>query len=59
MQELERVKVIEVYAKGEIKAGVAALRLQVSSRQVQRLLKRFLQDGLSGLASQRRGKAEQ
>jgi transposase len=56
MQELERAKVIEAYAKGEIKAGVAALRLQVSPRQVQRLLKRFLQDGLSGLASQRRGK---
>lgn len=55
MQELERAKVIEAYAKGEIKAAIAALRLQVSTRQVRRLQERFAQAGLAGIASKRRG----
>jgi transposase InsO family protein len=56
MQELERAKVIEAYAKGELKAAVAALRLQISTRQVRRLQERFAQAGLVGIASRRRGK---
>lgn len=56
MQELERAKVIEAYANGEIRAAVAALRLQVSTRQVRRLHTLFAQAGLDGLASKRRGK---
>jgi len=56
MQELERSKVIEAYAKGEIKAAVAALRLQISTRQVRRLQERFATAGLVGIASKRRGK---
>lgn len=56
MQELERAKVIEAYAKGEIKAGVAALRLQISTRQVRRLQERFADAGLAGITSKRRGK---
>jgi transposase len=56
MQELERAKVIEAYANGEIKTAVAALRLQVSTRQVRRLGERFVQAGLGGMASARRGK---
>ena len=46
MQELERAKVIEAYAKGEIKAAVAALRLQISTRQVRRLQERFADAGM-------------
>tara|TARA_B100001989_G_scaffold243010_1_gene210342 strand:- start:130 stop:1419 length:1290 start_codon:yes stop_codon:yes gene_type:complete len=56
MQELERAKVIDAYAKGEIKAAVAALRLQISTRQVRRLQERFAQAGVAGIASKRRGK---
>lgn len=56
MQELERAKVIEAYAKGEIKAAVAALRLQISTRQVRRLQERFADAGVAGIASKRRGK---
>ena len=56
MQELERAKIVEAYAKGEIKAAVAALRLQVSTRQVRRLQERFADSGLAGIASRRRGK---
>lgn len=57
MQELERAKVVEAYAKGEIKAAVAALRLQVSTRQVRRLAQRLAKAGVAGMMSRRRGKA--
>lgn len=56
MQELERAKVIEAYLKGEIKTAVAALRLQVSTRQVRRLADRFKHGGLGAMASGHRGK---
>lgn len=56
MQELDRAKVIEAYATGEIKTAVAALRLQISTRQVRRLHQRFMEAGLAGMASARRGK---
>lgn len=56
MQELDRAKVIEAYAKGEITGAVAALRLQISTRQVRRLQERFAQAGVSGMISGRRGK---
>lgn len=56
VQELERAEVIKAHANGEIKASVAALRLQVSTRHVKRLLERFQKDGISGMISGRRGK---
>lgn len=56
MQELERAKVIEAYSKGEITTAIAALRLQISTRQVRRLLERFEHGGLSAMASRHRGK---
>lgn len=56
MQELDRAKVIEAYAKGELKAAVAALRLQITTRQVRRLEKRFAEDGMLGMVSARRGR---
>lgn len=56
MQELERAKIIEAYSKGEIKAAVAALRLQISTRQVRRLAGRFEHGGLGAMASGHRGK---
>ena len=57
MQELERAKVIEACVKGEITAVVAAKRLQITSRQVRRLQKRFIEGGLGAMASGRRGKS--
>jgi hypothetical protein len=45
MQELDRAKVIEAYAKGEIKTAVAALRLNLSATQVSRLRTRFTEAG--------------
>jgi transposase len=56
MQELDRAKVIDAYANGEITGAVAALRLQISTRQVRRLQKQFAQAGVSGMISGRRGK---
>lgn len=56
MDELERARVVEACEKGEIKPGVAALRLQVSTRHLRRLRAEFAKSGVSGLISQRRGK---
>jgi transposase len=56
MQESERAKVIEACANGEIKTAVAALRLQISTRQVRRLLQRFSEAGIPAMISGRRGK---
>lgn len=56
MQELEQAKVIEAYAKREIRAAVAAKRLQISTRHVRRLKERFLAEGAPGMVSGRRGK---
>jgi transposase len=56
MQELERAKVVEALVAGEIKPGVAAVRLQITTRQVRRLKKQFERAGLPGLVSARRGR---
>lgn len=56
MQEWERAQVVETYAKGEIKAAVAAARLQISTRQLRRLQQRFAEAGPVGMISERRGK---
>ncbi|MEN3366378.1 MAG: hypothetical protein V7606_3652 [Burkholderiales bacterium] len=52
MQELDRAKIIEAYAKSEIRA-VAALRLQISTRPVRRLQAWFAVVGVSGMISGR------
>jgi transposase len=56
MQELERAKIVEACANGEIKSGVAALRLQISTRHLRRLQQQFAESGVSGMISGRRGK---
>jgi hypothetical protein len=56
MQEVDRAKVIEAYTNGEIKTAVAALRLQVSTRHARRLRDDFVEAGLAGMISARRGK---
>lgn len=56
VDELERARIVEACAKGEIKPGVTALRLQVGMRHLRRLQEQFAKSGISGLISRRRGK---
>jgi transposase len=56
MQEWERAEIIEACVNGEIKAAVAAKRLQISTRQVRRLQRQFAASGIKGIISGRRGK---
>lgn len=57
MRELERAKIIEACARGEMKATIAAERLQITTRQVRRLQKRLADGGRGAIISGRRGKA--
>jgi transposase len=56
MDELERAEIISACARGTLSAGVAAKRLEISTRQVRRLLKRFAEEGAAGMKSRRRGR---
>jgi transposase InsO family protein len=56
MDEWERARIVEACVKGQIKPGVAALRLQVSTRHFRRLQVQFAKSGVSGLISRRPGK---
>lgn len=56
MQELERAELVAACARGEMKATIAAKRLQITTRQVRRLIKRFAEDGVGAMISGRRGK---
>lgn len=56
MQELERAKIIEACARGELKATIAAERLQITTRQVRRLQKLLAESGRGAMVSGRRGK---
>jgi transposase len=55
-QELDRVQVIQAVAARQLSQAQAAEQLQLSSRQVKRLVRRFRADGAAGLASRRRGR---
>lgn len=56
MQEWNRAEIIGACARGEITVAIAAQRLQITSRQVLRLLKRFAEGGASAMAARHRGK---
>lgn len=56
MQELERAHIIEACARGEVTVAIAAKRLQLTTRQVLRLRKRFAEGGESAMISRHRGK---
>ena len=56
MRELDRLKVIQAVAAGELRAGFAAERLGMCSRQVRRLAHRYRIEGPVGLISRRRNK---
>jgi len=56
MQEWNRAEIIGACARGEIPVAIAAQRLQITSRQVLRLLKRFAEGGAGAMAARHRGK---
>ena len=56
MQEWNRAEIIGACTRGEITVAIAAQRLQITSRQVLRLLKRFAEGGASAMAARHRGK---
>jgi hypothetical protein len=57
MDEIERANVIKAVAAGELKPGIAALRLGLCGRQIHRLVVRFKKLGVVGMVSRQRGRA--
>ncbi|MEM5296242.1 helix-turn-helix domain-containing protein, partial [Burkholderia sp. JPY481] len=55
MRELERVKVIEAVIEGRLHCFQAAERLDLCTRQVSRLCRRYEACGPAGLVSAKRG----
>jgi transposase len=55
MHEIERLKVIQAVVDGYLKPALAASRLDLTTRQIQRLVQRYRADGAPGLVSRKRG----
>lgn len=55
LKELERLDVIQAVSRGELQVWLAADRLGLSSRQINRLVNRFHSQGPAGLISKHRG----
>jgi len=56
MREVDRLKVIEAVAECRLKPGQAAERLDLSVRQIERLVLRYREAGVAGLVSGKRGR---
>ena len=56
MRELERIKVIQAVVDRMLKPGLAAERLRLTVRQVERLVLRYKQAGAAGVGSRARGR---
>ncbi|MGP8446435.1 ISNCY family transposase [Burkholderia vietnamiensis] len=56
MREVDRLKVIEAVAECRLKPGQAAERLDLSVRQIERLVLRYRAAGVAGLVSGKRGR---
>jgi hypothetical protein len=56
MRELDRLKVIQAVVDRMLKPGVAAERLHLTLRQVERLVLRYKQAGAAGVGSAARGR---
>ena len=54
VKEIERLKVITDITEKRISQKIASKRLNLSSRQIRRLIKRFKTQGAKGLANKRR-----
>lgn len=55
LKELDRLKVIEKVIDGRLTQSDAAPQLQITLRQVRRLIASYRLDGSSGLVSKKRG----
>lgn len=55
MREIDRLKIIQAIVDGNLKPIRAAERLQMTTRQVRRLVSRYRNEGAAGLVSKRRG----
>ena len=56
MREIDRLKSVQAVLEGNLKPMVAAARLGLTTRQVQRLVNRYRAEGLLGLVSRKRGR---
>ena len=57
MREIDRLKAIQAVIDGHQKPMQAARRLNLTTRQVQRLVNRYRLEGAYGLVSRKRGRA--
>lgn len=56
MREVDRLKTIQAVVDGALRAGTAAQRLELSRRQLERLVQRYKAEGAGGLISRQRGR---
>ena len=56
-KEVKRVQVLDLLREGKINQQQASKEMGVSTRQVRRLAKRYVEEGLAGLVSKKRGRA--
>ncbi|MDB5770476.1 MAG: family transposase [Burkholderia sp.] len=54
MREIDRLKTIQAVIDGHLRASTAASRLQLTKRQVNRLVQRYRREGVTGLVSHQR-----
>ena len=54
--EIDRLKVVQAVIDGNLKPMQAALRLGLTTRQVQRLVNRYRDEGATGIVSRKRGR---
>jgi transposase len=55
IRELDRLKTIQAVVDGNLRAVTAAARLELSRRQIDRLVDRYRANGAAGLVSRKRG----
>lgn len=55
MREIDRLKTIQAVVDGNLKPMMAAARLDLTTRQIQRLVNRYRTEGVAGLTSRQRG----
>ncbi|SPK70114.1 transposase (plasmid) [Cupriavidus taiwanensis] len=56
MREIDRLKTVQAVMDGQLRPGVAAERLEITDRQLRRLLERYRLEGPAGLISRKRGR---
>lgn len=56
MREIDRLKTIQAVVDGNLRPMLAAIRLSLTTRQIQRLVNRYRNEGAAGLTSRQRGR---